>query len=324
MRTTFVTCAAALMSIALSFQARSQEIPIWPGKPPGSEHWAHREIDFPITRAISTGPGRTHWTMVRNVATPTLTVFLPDPAKATGTGVVICPGGGFRILSWESEGTDVAQWLAARGVAAFVLKYRLLPMPADQKEFERELHIWSAKSQATVERTKAVRDDQDIKIVPLAIADGLQAMRVVRKGAAKWGLLSDRIGIMGFSAGAIVTMGVVLDHDADSRPDFAAPIYGGEVDGRTIPTDAPPLFLLVAQDDLFERRITLKLYSDWHGSGHSAELHVFAKGGHGFGMTKQGLPVDHWVDLFGDWLEWQTSTHPRDVPHATATVSTRP
>jgi acetyl esterase/lipase len=314
--------AAVLMIIGLYAPACAQqrEMPVWPGKAPGSESWTQKEADFTMTWASPADLVPVRWKLIRNVVTPGLTIFLPESSTATGTGIIICPGGGFRFLSWESEGTRVAQWLAAHGIAAFVLKYRLIASPSQQKEFEHAMASWQAqfKAKAATERSKSVLDDEQKDIAPLAIADARQAIRIVRQHAAQWGLSRDRIGIMGFSAGGVVTMGVALEHDADSRPNFAAPIYGGDVGGRPIPPDAPPLFLLVAQDDPLEERVSVKMYSDWHDAGHSAELHVFAKGGHGFGMIKQNAPVDHWIDLFADWLEWQGLMKRPSPPQAAA------
>jgi acetyl esterase/lipase len=314
-----VSMALIVVASSAPVPAQQPEVPIWPGKAPGSETWTHNEIDFTLTLENKADSGKTTWRMVRNVATPTLTVFAPERSQANGTGIIICPGGGFRFLSWESEGTKVAEWLAARGFTAFVLKYRLVPMPAQQGEFDRMMKDWLAKKyqqHSSGQGTKSIRDDEERKVVPLAIDDGRQSVRWVRARATEWHVLPDRIGIMGFSAGGAVTMGVALDHDANSRPNFAAPIYAGSVDEHAIPTDAPPLFLLVAQDDVLARHITLERYSLWRDSGHSVELHVFARGGHGFGMIKQNMPVDHWIDLLGDWLDWQGLMKPVAIHQA--------
>lgn len=275
-------------------------IPIWKGPAPGSEAWTQKEIEY---RNPQTGER-----MVRNVVTPTLTAYLPDPSKATGTGVVVCPGGAFLFLSWDSEGTEVAQWLAAHGVAAFVLKYRLISTPAPEPEFHTTLAalfagIAAASRDGNVERLLDNTDPGNVRA--LAAADGRQALRLVRERSKEWGLSPDRIGMMGFSAGGFVTMAAVLDDDEHNRPNFAAPIYGGDGNGRAIPSGAPPLFILVANDDALMAAGSVKLYSDWRAAGRPAELHVFSKGGHGFGMTPHGLPVDHWITLFGDWLRVQ-------------------
>lgn len=289
-------------------------IAVWPGSAPGSENWKQKEVEY-----------KNDWdrkTMVRNVTSPTMTAFLPDPATATGAAVVICPGGGFRFLSWQSEGTEVAEWLQARGVAAFVLRYRLVETAASEEEFRKEMAAFFAglasrrerpaapdatKRQASKEQEKpgasgsrAIPEDMR-EIAALGIADGRQAIKVVRRRANEWGVKPDRIGIMGFSAGGMVTMGAVMEHDAESRPDFAAPIYGGGTDGARIPDDAPPLFILCASDDFLAAGCA-RLYNEWRAAGRPVELHIYEKGGHGFGMTPKGLPVDHWIERYGDWL----------------------
>jgi len=233
----------------------------------------------------------------RNVSRPTLTAFLPDPAVATGTAVIVCPGGAFHFLSMDSEGVDAARWLASRGVAAFVLKYRLIPTPEPLEDF-----------MAQVERAFTDREwmrGMSHRHATLAIADGRQAMTVVRQRAAEWGISPDRIGILGFSAGGRVTAGVSLEHDESSRPDFAAAIYGALWEDLAVPADAPPLFVAVANNDELAADHCVDLFSAWRSAGHPDELHVFADGGHGFGMKEQGLPSDRWIDLFGEWLRAQ-------------------
>jgi acetyl esterase/lipase len=129
---------------------------------------------------------------------------------------------------------------------------------------------------------------------------------VVRKRAAEWGIVADQIGMLGFSAGGAVTVGVALQHEKESRPNFVAPIYTAPFGTAiAVPTDAPSLFMVLASDDPFVAEASLPLYSAWRGAGHQVELHIYAQGGHGFGMKKQGLPSDHWIDLFGEWLQEQ-------------------
>lgn len=282
----------------LSTYASAQQIviPVWPGAAPGSENWTQKEVDYLSGKS----------NMVRNVVTPTLTAYLPEKSKATGTAVIVCPGGGFHFLSWDSEGLDVAKWLQERGVAAFVLKYRLLDTGATEAEFQKHLDVLFGRRPAFAEESDTAGRQKEAAerkaIAGLAAADGRQAMKVVRQRASEWGIAPDRIGILGFSAGGAVTMGVVMEHDADSRPNFAAPIYGGSTGNAAVPADAPPLFILVANDDTGASVGSAKLYSEWKTAGKSAELHIYSKGGHGFGMNKRGLPVDSWIERFGDWL----------------------
>jgi len=286
-------CRVIITIFALSVTSRAQQvIPVWPGVAPGSETWTQKEetTGLPPLAAGSS--------LVRNVTRPTLTVFLPNPSIANGTAVIVCPGGGFHFLSWESEGTEVAKWFSAHGIAAFVLKYRLIDTGPTAEDFRNAVAALFSSIANNSGLSEPMR-----KVMPLAIADGRQAMQVVRQRASEWGVAPDRIGLMGFSAGGVVTMGVVGEHDASSRPSFAAPIYGAGIgDGETPPADPMPLFILCAADDNIAAAGSVATYSKWKAAGDSVELHTYANGGHGFGMNKQGLPTDHWIERFDDWL----------------------
>jgi acetyl esterase/lipase len=265
-------------------------IPLWPDGAPGSETWTQQEQE-------TLAPPPIGIRVVRNVTQPTLTAYLPDSSAAARAAVIVCPGGAFHFLAIEHEGTEVAGWLNSRGVPAFVLRYRLIETAADDSVLSQQMH------QNLTDRGRFRELMQVLR--PLIIADGLQAVRLVRRGAAEWGIAPDRIGIMGFSAGGHLTTGVALAYDADSRPDFAAPIYSSPYEDINVPVDAPPLFIAVAHDDAFAASASVPLYSAWNAAGRSAELHVYSKGGHGFGMRRQGLPSDHWIDRFGEWLQAQ-------------------
>jgi acetyl esterase/lipase len=264
-------------------------IPLWPNGAPGSENWSQREKDYVFDEP---------WThrVTRNVTDPTLTVFLPEPALATGTGVIVCPGGAHHFLSVDHEGYDVARWLNARGIAAFVLKYRVIETPDDDAAF--------LEARARIGERGRLRELLR-EHWPLALADGQQAVRVVRERAAEWGLKDGRVGIMGFSAGGHVSAGAALSDDTASRPDFVAPIYGALWEDVVVPVDAPPLFTALASDDRIAVEPCVALYTAWHSAGRPAEIHIYAQGGHGFGMVKQGLPSDGWIERFGDWLAAQ-------------------
>ncbi|MGA8593168.1 MAG: alpha/beta hydrolase [Bryobacteraceae bacterium] len=224
-----------------------------------------------------------------------LTVYKPAAGSApNGVGIIICPGGGFMALSINSEGIDVAKWLNGRGVTAFVLKYRLAPTEGDAaEEFQR---LWST------DRPKLNAMLQ--KAIPIAIADGHLAVQYVKKHASDFGISPDRIGVMGFSAGGTVTAAAALRYSSDSRPAFAAPIYSAFSSlTQPVPDDAPPLFITAATDDnLGLGPDSIHLYQMWTAAHHSAELHMYAKGGHGFGMRITGLPSEEWIDRFWDWL----------------------
>ena len=278
-------------------------IRLWPDGPPSGLPGVGPETTF---RAPAAGGAET--TMLRNVSDPTLTVFAPDPAKANGVGVIVCPGGGWRILAWEHEGIDLARWLAARGYAAFLLKYRLRGTPPDPAEFAEASAKLAASLPTVIPGAVApralsdlVRDEKIVRAREVAADDGRRAVQIVRERAGEWGVQPDRIGMIGFSAGAFLTADLIMDPRAAPLA-FAAPIYGGETQGRPVPADAPPLFTVIAQDDRLLFRVVEGLYADWSSADRPAELHIFARGGHGFGMARLGLPVDRWIDLFGDWL----------------------
>jgi acetyl esterase/lipase len=145
------------------------------------------------------------------------------------------------------------------------------------------------------------------ELIPLAIADGQQAVRLVRSHATEWNIASDRIVLLGFSAGGYLTVGVALQHDAQSRPDYVAPIYPGTPGDVTAPADAPPMFIVHADDDKTVAPIdhSIRLYQSWKKVGVPVEMHIYSRGGHGFGLRKRNLPVDTWTDRFRDWLDLQ-------------------
>jgi acetyl esterase/lipase len=232
--------------------------------------------------------------LVTNVTKPSLTVFKPSPELRNGTALVICPGGSFVALAIKGDADDVAKYMAARGVTAFVLKYRLAHTGDDAtQEFAT---LFQDK-----ERFKEMLD----KVEPLAVADGLAAVTYVRQHASEYGVSPDRVGIIGFSAGGAVTAEVAFHYAPEGRPAFVAPIYAGGMPKEvTVPADAPPMFVAAATDDsLGLAPQSVALYQSWLDAHKSAELHMYAKGGHGFGMRKQNIPTDHWIDRFADWLE---------------------
>ncbi len=293
-----------LLFCTLAATAQQKVIPLYSGAAPGSENWTYNEQEYTTMGTP----------MVYDVSHPTLTVYLPDPAIATGTGVIICPGGGFYILSIRDEGTDVAKWLNQRGIAAFILKYRtgqsLTANPAGE--------LWQNLQKKDFNVTVK-------PIVAMAVADGRAAIKYVRAHAADYNLSPSRIGIIGFSAGGTVTTATAFNYTADDRPDFAAPIYPyipPEIQGP-VAADEPPMFIVAAtNDELNLAPHSVDLYSKLLASKHSAELHMYAKGGHGFGMKKQNIPTDTWIERFGDWLGQQGLLKPIDTK-VTANIEQR-
>ena len=275
-------------------------IRLWPDGAPLELTGVGSEIAF---RAPVVGAGEA--AMLRNVSEPSFSVF--RAAKPNGVGVIICPGGGWRILAWEHEGLELAHWLAARGYTTFLLKYRVLGTPAAQADYEAEMMRVGAQIDLTRRGKNAFRALADIAPFEalgdaraIAADDGMRALAIVRERAAQWDVDPARIGMIGFSAGAFLVIDVAMAGAASLA--FAAAIYGGETMGRPVPTDAPPLFTCVAQDDVPFHRIVEGLYSDWTDAGRSAELHIYRRGAHGFGMRQQGLPCDRWIEDFRVWL----------------------
>jgi acetyl esterase/lipase len=268
---------------------------LYAGMAPGSESAQQKEKDEVLLG--------NH--IVRNVVAPTLTVYLPSPSIATGTGVIIAPGGAFMMLSIDSEGHDVARWLAARGVSAFVLKYRLAETPDDDGQFQQKLMeaLRPAMMPAAPGANRSINLDFDTIAKP-GIADGLQAIRIVRQHAAEWGVDPAKVGFLGFSAGAMVATGVLLQSDAAGRPNFDAPIYGAPFGVLpAIPANLPPIFLAFAADDPIAPAPVMQFYRALIAAGDKPELHVFSAGNHGFGMRHQGTSSDHWIDEFYFWLQ---------------------
>jgi acetyl esterase/lipase len=285
------------LSMTASIYAQQPVIRLYPGVAPGSENAKQKEVSF-------VNPDKQ--TRIRNVTQPTLTAYLPERGKANGTAMIVAPGGGFMHLAIEKEGSEMARWLQARGVAAFVLKYRLMDTGTEEEYRDRAAAMARATQPGSpTPTTPTAPNPARQQAVEFAIADGAQAVRLVRHRAAEWGIAPDRIGLLGFSAGGMLAMGVVMKNEGSSRPNFAAPIYGGSTNGQTVAPDAPPLFIAVASDDAIAAVSSAKLYLEWKAAGRSAELHIYSHGGHGFGMTKRGLPVDGWVERFGEWLQLQ-------------------
>lgn len=278
-----------------------QVLRLWPGVAPGSEGWAQKEVDYgnPDNRGV------------RNVVIPTVTVFLPDAStRSTGVGVIIAPGGGFRFEQWDNEGTHIAEYLQKHGVASFVLKYRLTDTGTDEAfaQMNAEAH-GAIPPDSPQPATAAPYGGGPIaigKVEPLSLADGHEAMRVVKEHAAEWHVDPQKIGIMGFSAGGYIADTVMLDDKPDTRPAFVGSIYACCLaTSFNVPSDAPPLFIASAQNDPISNKSGPALFVAYTAANKPAEIHIYQLGGHGFGTRTHSLPVDTWMDRFGDWLRSQ-------------------
>jgi len=256
------------------------EIPLWPGGAPGSEGITTGNV---VTEKVENGNHRRVVTQVHN---PSLTVYLPPKEKATGAAVIICPGGGHSFLAIEHEGYDIAKWLNSIGVAGFVLKYRLAR--AEGSKYKVETH---------------------------ALEDAKRAVRLVRSRAGEWGVDPARVGMMGFSAGGQVTALAGTRFDAgsegagdpidrlSSRPDFLILAYPGfRPEALTVTKQTPPTFLVHADDDRLSAQRSAAFYLALKQAGVSGELHVYARGGHGFGMRNNHVPVSSWPARLEEWM----------------------
>lgn len=276
------------MLFALSATAQQKVIQLYKGVAPGSEKWTWNQTE--------SADNMYHGNVIYNVSHPTLTVYPADSvATPTGTAVIVCPGGGLQTLSIEHEGYEVAKWLQSKGITAFLLEYRLMHTLGHDPYKEMLAKI----------KANTLPQEQ-ASVAPLAVADGRAAIAYVRTHAAEYGLSPDRIGIMGFSAGGTIAAASAFNYTPQNKPDFVAPIYAyfpPEMQVN-VPADAPPMFLAAAADDQLSIN-SAQLYNTWTSAKHSAELHIFLNGGHGFGMKKQGLASDSWTDLFETWMRLQ-------------------
>jgi acetyl esterase/lipase len=294
-----VTLKQAVLLFLISAKALAAaptELRLWPGKAPGSENWS---IPESITER---GGGR----IATNVIDPTLTVYLPDAAQSNGAAIVVAPGGALQALSIDSEGTKVAEWLNSKGIAAFVLKYRLRQQqqggagrgaPPPPTAPRKELEI--VKGNANPAPGDAVLDE----VLRMGIADAQQALLLVRKNAAEWRVDPKRVGLMGFSAGGGVSVGTVLADAPGASADFLISVYGPSLQDVNVPADAPPLFIAVGSSHFNVTNGCLALFAEWKKAGKPAEIHVYDKVTGGFAMSKHGLPVDTWPDRMLDWMQ---------------------
>ena len=242
----------------------------------------------------------------RNVTVATLTPFLPDANNASGAAVIVAPGGGFRTLSMDNEGWDVAKALAKQGVAAFVLKYRLNQTPADMAAFEQEM---AQMFSGTARRPPRPDPAEMVKRLAPQLEDSSAAFALIRKRATEWKVDPDRIGMIGFSAGAMLTMATTLV-GKDTKPAFIANIYGplAEV---AVPADAPPLFVALAADDPFFANGDFGLIKSWHLAKKPVEFHFYEQGGHGFGMYPKDTTSTGWFSAFSSWLKMHGMMKPK-------------
>jgi len=238
--------------------------------------------------------------MARNITKATLTPFLPEPEKANGAAVIVAPGGGFRWLSMGNEGWEVAEALAKQGYAAFVLKYRLHPTAESLDDFTAWMNRpRPAPGETSDEEKEEAPTPPRQRDLSNQLDDAEAAYAMIVNRAEEWGVDTDRIGMIGFSAGAGLTMHSTL-HSKTMKLAFIGPIYGG-MGPVEVPEDAPPMFNVIATDD-FLFRGQFGVIDSWYKAGIPVEFHLYQNGGHGFGLGNPDRTSNRWFDAFTHWL----------------------
>lgn len=229
-----------------------------------------------------------------NISVPEMDLFRAKGNFKTDKAMIICPGGGLFYSAYEKEGTKLAIKLALNGITAIVLKYRTYPRKGSVIKWSQTL--WN-KPEIAIDSAKI--------ILPFSSKDALNAIEAIRNEATKYNINPNKIGLMGFSAGGAVTMEAAYTATSINQPNFIAPIYPwmNIVDKQKVPSNKPPAFISCANDDpLGLAAPSIQIYKDWILAGGEAELHMFSKGGHGFGMNDVNAPVNMWSELLIDWI----------------------
>lgn len=288
--------ASGLAALLVTATAMSQEPPKTPIEAPAEPN------AIPLgTGGVEGQTAKETWykqwgdPFVRNVSRATLTPFLPERSKANGAAVIVAPGGGFRILSMGNEGWEVAQALNKHGVAAFVLKYRLQRTVEDWAEFDKGNPLTAPTPGAPPGPPNFA------ELMKLPLEDATAAFKMVRARAKEWGIDPNRVGMIGFSAGAGTTMAATLQ-STENKPAFIAPIYGS-LRAVEVPADAPPMFVALAADDPLFGKSDFGLISAWQKAGRPVEFHLYQNGGHGFGLGNPNRTSTGWFPQFMLWLE---------------------
>jgi acetyl esterase/lipase len=239
--------------------------------------------------------------MARNITKATLTPFLPKPGKANGAAVIVAPGGGFRWLSLSNEGWEVAQALADQGIAAFVLKYRLFPTPESLDGFKESMNrTFASVTPAAGDSKKEAAPARPPMDLSNQLQDAEAAYKMIVSRASEWGVDTARLGMIGFSAGAGLTMHCTLNSKL-MKLHFIGPIYGG-MGPVDVPKNAPPMFSVIASDD-FLFRGQFGVIDSWYKAGRPVEFHLYQNGGHGFGLGNPDRTSNRWFDAFIHWLD---------------------
>ena len=294
---TFGICMLLFSLAGAASAQKRQVVRLWPDKAPGSENWTYSEI---VTEGR--GGSKTY----TNVVDPTFTVYLPDPAKANGAAVVVCPGGAMRMVG-ISDNDQTAEWLNSKGIAAFLLKYRLVPdqpsggrgaapstPPAGRGNELSFREILSRHGNAN----PAPDNPQHLQIIPMAIADGQQAIRLIRRNAAEYHVDPKRVGILGFSAGGGVAVGTAFAEPSDGYPDFVATVFGPSLVDVVVPKHGAPLFIAVMDAHFSVTNGCMALLAAWKEAGRPVEMHLYD---HADG-SGSGMPIANWTDRLYEWF----------------------
>lgn len=281
----WLAAVVLLSGVLVTAGVRAQTtVDIWPGVAPGSEHWTWKaEVDRHVV-----ANGRDIGTIIENVVTPTLTAYLPARSNARHAGIVIAPGGACIALAMRPA-NELARWLEQKGIAAFVLKYRLQ-------------HKRGAGMPGKLSEDRACR---------WGVADAAQALKLVRARAREWNISPQRVGIVGFSAGGMLASELLIRDDPALRPDFAALIYGAPFESMPkLRSKLPPVFMAWAQDDAVAGYAMRRFYAALLAAGNAPEAHIYHDGGHGFAMAAAAGSSGHWRQEFYWWLEAEGFAEP--------------
>lgn len=249
------------------------------------EQWALVNIEF--------APGQSYSEyMMRNVTNPALYAFLPDSSIATGIAVIVAPGGAFMSLAVENEGLNVIKALNKKGIAAFLLKYTLNDSPRNIEKFQAAI--------GKIFSQKVTENNQPNVFEPKAPKDALKALSIVKQRAKEWQIDENKIGFIGFSAGAMTVLKASIA-TTDNRPAFFGYIYG-PMYSIEVPNNAPPMFVAYALDDGLYGKSGFGIVSNWRAKDIPVEVHAYEKGEHGFGVGRSGTTSAYVIDQFTAWL----------------------
>lgn len=288
--------------LVLAEQAMGQDGTIYPLEAPAEPNAIRLG-----TGGVKNQPAQESWfrqwgdPMARNITTATLTPFLPEPGKANGAAVIVAPGGGFIWLSMGNEGWEVAEALAKQGIAAFVLKYRLNPTPASLDAFRDMMNRGFAPPAKSTDSTKESSRVRPMRFdLSNQLEDAETAYALIVKRARDWGVDTNRIGMIGFSAGAGLTLHAALNSKT-MKLAFIGSIYG-PMGSVAVPKNAPSMFNVIATDD-FLFGGNFGVIESWYKAGIPVEFHLYQNGGHGFGLGNPDRTSNRWFDAFIHWLD---------------------